>query len=94
MDMETIKFFLWIIFGSILFLGSFFLGLQAYDLNIANSFEVKCWVDEKLVYEGKAACIGTHSEGASTSVQINGGFMCFIPQEHYVSKNVRLEGKR
>ncbi len=80
--------------GIIIFIGSIVLGSQWWTLNISEPFPVKCWIDDKLIYEGKAACISTHSEGANTSVQIDGGFMCFFPNKFYVAKNVRLEGER
>ena len=82
------------LFISMLIISIHIISIQWYSLNISQPFPVKCWINNKLIYEGKAACISTHSEGANTSVQINGGFMCLFPQQYYVAKDIRLEGKR
>lgn len=40
--------------------------------------------DGKLVYEGPRACIRISSSGASTTLEVYGGWMCMFPKEVYV----------
>ncbi len=52
----------------------------------------KCWVDGQLVFDGRSACIDIVSSGAATKVIIRRGLFCVVPDEYYVSKDVKLEG--
>lgn len=59
-----------------------------------NNVPIKCWVDDKLIYDGRSACIDVQSGGRTTIVNIKGGWYCQFPKAHYVSDNVKLEGSK
>lgn len=59
-----------------------------------DSVPAKCFVDGNLVFDGISACIDVKSTGATTRVDISSGFLCMFPNKYYVSKNVKLEGKK
>ena len=65
-----------------------------FEYNHVQNVPVKCWVDDKLVFDGRSACIDVGSSGANTNVMVKGGWYCQFPIAHYVSKNVKLEGSK
>lgn len=80
-----------ILFGAIAVACAFAFSLIALCYHIDN-VPVRCFVDDKLVFDGRSACIDVESSGSTTKVSISGGLMCIWPKEYYVSNNVRLEG--
>lgn len=56
-----------------------------------HNIHLNVFVEEKLVYDGRSACVEVSSGGATTQIDINGGWYCLFPKEHYTSKNVRVE---
>jgi len=66
--------------------------IQGSNVLFFDNVPVKCFVNDKLVYDGKSAGINIDTSGANTTVCVKGGFLYFFPQKYYVSPNVKLEG--
>lgn len=64
-------------------------GGQLWALTVQPPIEIK--VDNKIVYSGSAACVDVISSGATTRVDIDGGFLCLFPIKYYVSNNVQAK---
>lgn len=56
-----------------------------------NNVHLKVFVEERLVYDGRSACVDVSSAGYATSVGIYGGWYCSFPKEKYTAKDVRVE---
>lgn len=90
--MDTFKFLLAMGLGCSIFIGSILLASRWWELNIIDVVPITATVDNKIVYQGKSACITVSSGGRTTTLTVLGGFMCFFPQKEYVSENVHVEG--
>lgn len=74
-------------------IGFFFLlfwAIIAINYNVQN-VHLKVFVEEKMVYDGRSACVDVASAGYATTVNIGGGWYCIFPKEHYTEKDVRVE---
>lgn len=90
MDFEDIKGFL----SLVLFLGAiifFLLWIVLFIFWNIENVPLKVSVDDKLIYEGRSACVDVSSSGNTTNVTISGGWYCLFPKEKYTSKNVKVE---
>lgn len=72
---------------------SFVIGVSAIDYWVDN-IPTKCWVEGKLVFDGRSACVNVKTSGASTTVVVKTGFLCMFPAEYYVSNDVKLVGSK
>lgn len=69
---------------------SFIWGIAALRYRI-DQVPVRVYVEDKLVYSGRSACVDVKSTGATTRVDVLGGPYCLLPKAYYVSQDVRLE---
>lgn len=54
----------------------------------------KCFVNNKLVYDGPSCGIHVESSGNTTTVGTHTGFLYMFPKKYYVSNNVVLNGEK
>ncbi|MFA5089327.1 MAG: hypothetical protein WC552_09885 [Candidatus Omnitrophota bacterium] len=70
------------------------LGVQWGQKTFFDNVPSTVWVDDKLVYQGTSAGFDVDSSGANTTVTIYGGWLYLFPERYYVSKSVKIEGKK
>lgn len=58
---------------------------------MVNNVPVKVLAGEKIIYQGRSACVDIRTGGAATQVTIKGGLFCMLPKEYYVGNDVKVE---
>ena len=78
-----------VIVGSILLAGV--IGICTIPPYLIGKVPLKVYVDDKVVYTGRSACVDVQTAGAITRVDVSDSFLCLLPTAYYVSNNVKIE---
>jgi hypothetical protein len=68
--------------------------LRGIDVVFFENVPTKCYVENKLVYDGVSAGLSVSSIGYTTKVIIKCGFLYMFPKKYYVSKDVKVVGEK
>ncbi len=68
-------------------------GIKGCSISVDN-VPIIVKVDGKEVYKGTSAAVETKSDGATTTITINGGFLYFFPKAYFTSKNIEIIGDK
>ena len=94
MGWDELKDFIKFLVIGIVVLGSatmvFLIGVQGLSLAFFDNVRMSVLVDGKTVFKGLSGCVQVKSTGATTRVDVGGGFLCLFPQAYYVSKDVKI----